>query len=228
VAVQLIRGLREQVADRLRDDIMAGRLPEGEKLSEGKLAAHFGVSRGPIREAMLQLRHEGLLEAKPNGRVQVMGAAPDELHQLILPLRATIETYALRFCFADLGAEDFRTWQAIVDKMERAARDGDLATFAEQDIAFHRTLLIRAGQPDLVAIWSTIAARLRSHFHKDLEKNLRTLLEVHADHQALLELFRGGNQDRALERLERHILGKLGVKSNAEADIQSGLSEVVN
>ena len=61
-----IRSVREQITDRLRDDILSGRLAEGERLQEAKLAERFGVSRGPIREVLAQLTHEGLVEAKPN------------------------------------------------------------------------------------------------------------------------------------------------------------------
>jgi DNA-binding GntR family transcriptional regulator len=71
----LIRSTREQITDRLREDIFSGRLAEGERLQEAKLAERFGVSRGPIREALAQLTQEGLLEAKPNRGVSTVVSA---------------------------------------------------------------------------------------------------------------------------------------------------------
>ena len=60
------RTIREQVANEIRADVLSGRLSAGTDLREQTLAEKYGVSRGPIRDALLQLTQEGLLEAKPN------------------------------------------------------------------------------------------------------------------------------------------------------------------
>ena len=62
----VFRTIREQIADRIRADVIAGRLAEGTNLREQALAKQYGVSRAPIRDALLQLTQEGLLIAKPN------------------------------------------------------------------------------------------------------------------------------------------------------------------
>ena len=62
---------REQITDRLREDVFAGRLPAGERVSEASLAGRFGVSRGPIREALSLLTSEGLVVAKQTWGVSV-------------------------------------------------------------------------------------------------------------------------------------------------------------
>jgi DNA-binding GntR family transcriptional regulator len=87
-----IRTVREQITDRLRDDILTGRLAEGERLQEAKLAERFGVSRGPIREVLAQLSHEGLVEAKPNCGVKVTHSDSDSVRELVVPIRRVIET----------------------------------------------------------------------------------------------------------------------------------------
>ena len=61
-----IRSIREQIAEHIRSDIFSGKLDEGEQLRETPLAERFGVSRGPIRDVLLQLSQEGLLISKPN------------------------------------------------------------------------------------------------------------------------------------------------------------------
>src|SRR5947209_10403977 len=78
-----IQSMREQITNRLREDILSGRLAEGERLHEAKLAKRFGVSRGPIREVLAQLTHEGLLEAKPNCGVKVAASDSESVRDLI-------------------------------------------------------------------------------------------------------------------------------------------------
>jgi DNA-binding GntR family transcriptional regulator len=202
--VQLIRSLCEQVANQLRADILAGRRRAGEKVSEAQLAKHFGISRTPIREAIRQLQQEGLLEGKPNCGVRV-AAVSDEIHQLVLPLRADVEVYALRRVFSHLQEEDFRKWEEILAKMEQAARDQDPFGFVEQDLAFHRFIVARAGQPALLNIWSTVVAPLRWDLQKGFSDWSPQLLQIHARHQVLLDLFRGGDQKAAVQGLKRHI-----------------------
>jgi DNA-binding GntR family transcriptional regulator len=189
----------------LRDDILSGRLPEGQHLSEAHLASGFGVSRGTIREALVQLTNEGLLVARPNCGVRVASPAPASIREVILPIRRTIETCALRLFFDDLTEDDFQAWEKILRKMQTACREKDRAAAIEQDIAFHRSLLERAGQPDLLAIWTTILARIRHHFWRTHLSRKNKPIDVYADHRALVEAFRAGNKEAAVKALERHI-----------------------
>jgi DNA-binding GntR family transcriptional regulator len=205
VSGELVRGLRGQIVSRLRDDILSGRLAEGQRLSEALLAGRFDVSRPTIREVLVQLTNEGLLLARPHCGVRVAAPAPDSVRAVIIPIRRTIETYALRLFFDDITPDDFRGWQKILSKMEAAGREKDRATAVEQDIAFHRSLLERAGQPDLLAIWTTIVARIRHHFWRTHLSCKNRPIDVYADHRALVEAFRTGDKEAAVKSLEEHI-----------------------
>ena len=72
---------------------MCGRLPEGERLNEIKLGEQFGVSRTPIREALQQLMHEGLLEGRPNIGVKVAARPADAICDFIVIIRRMIESF---------------------------------------------------------------------------------------------------------------------------------------
>jgi DNA-binding GntR family transcriptional regulator len=90
--------------------------------------------------------------------------------------------------------------------MKLACQERDVAAAIEQDIAFHRLLLERAGQPDLLAIWVTIVARIRSHFrqvHLDRKDNP---IDVYADHRVLVGTFQKCDVGAAVEALEEHIM----------------------
>ena len=201
---ELVLGLREQIVEQLRSDILTGRFIPGERISETSLVERFQVSRTPIREALQQLVHEGLLESKPNCGVRVVQPVPGEVHDLIIPIRRTIETFALRQIFDSLTFEDYRRWEEILQKMADACERKDFPTIAEQDIAFHRSLIRRAGLADLEAVWTAIVNRIRVHFH-ETQKEYADPMQIHAEHVAIVQAFRSGKLDDAVEKLERNI-----------------------
>ena len=206
----ILRGVlstREQIADRLREDVFAGRLSAGEKVSEAVLAGQFGVSRGPIREALSQLTSEGLFVAKQNCGVTVAMPVSDSIRDVILPIRRTLEVYAFDRIFDSLNADDFRFWDDVLFRMERACKSREWPLLPQLDVEFHRYVLERAGSLDLLAIWQTIVTRLRAHFRQAaFERDDRNdLFHLHAHHAELLEAFRKGPKSAAIEALERHI-----------------------
>ena len=190
----------ERIAERLRLDVLSGRLASGTRLSEVSLAEQFDVSRTPVRQAFAQLSLEGLLEAKPNAGVRVAPLVDDEIRKLILPLRQTLESYALRSIYPDLGKGDFLLWGDILRQMKKACQKRNYVGTAEQDIAFHRSIIHRTGKADVMAIWSAIVARLRSHFWIS-HRNYADLMDVYREHRHIVNTFRQGNVEKAVKAL---------------------------
>jgi DNA-binding GntR family transcriptional regulator len=200
-----IQSMREQITFRLRDDILTGRLEEGERLHEGKLAERFGVSRGPIREVLAQLTHEGLLESKPNCGVKVAHSDSDSVRELIVPIRRVIETYALKHFFHEINERDFMAWENILHYLKNSCEHKELTSIIQYDLAFHRSILTRADVPALMAIWQTIVARIRRHFRHATSQCGDNLMEIYEQHRRLVEVFRSGDRDAAVKALEEHI-----------------------
>lgn len=201
-----IRSTRDQITDTLRDDVLCGRLTPGTRISEATLAERFGVSRGPIREALSQMVHEGLFVAKPNCGVIIASPAPPEIRELVLPIRRTLETYALRQIHGGLTDEDFREWGEILFRMERVCRQDAINDYPQLDVALHRSIVERCGQADLLAIWQTIVTRMRAHFWVRAEEEHRrgNMMWMYKHHVELIEAFRG-NLKSAVKALEAHI-----------------------
>lgn len=193
-----------QITLRLRDDILSGRMAAGLRLTEAGLAARFGVGRGPVREAVKQLSVQGLLVLRPNRGAAVAPEAPRQIRQLIIPIRRTIEAYALRQVFDELTESDFSRWESIVEQMRRACEAADLHTLAELDLAFHRALLERAAQPELLVIWDTIVGQIRTHFRR-MQRRTDDLLSIYEEHKALLDSFRSGKLSESLRLLKAKI-----------------------
>ncbi|MGD9648491.1 MAG: GntR family transcriptional regulator [Pirellulales bacterium] len=196
----LVFGLREQIVERLRDDLLCGRIGAGERLSEQALVDRFGVSRTPIREALAQLTHEGLLELLPHRGVRVAETPPDEIRELIVPIRRTLESFALGLIFDSLGVDDFRYWETLLDEFKQACKAKDCNATVQCDIAFHRSIIRRAHQKDLEAIWSAIVARVRSHFWQS-HRSYQDLMELYREHKRIVDIFRQGDKQAAIDAL---------------------------
>lgn len=192
------------IANVLRDDILAGRLEPGQRLTELELSKRFRAGRGLVRQALQQLTLQGLVTTKKHCGVTVSAAAPKDVRELIVPIRRTIEIHALRHVYDDLTPADFARWDEILADMKTACRKQDVHGAVEADVAFHRYLLERAGQPDLIAIWEMLVGRIRSHFRK-AQRQVASLLDIYEEHREILDAFRAGDEDAAVKLLHARI-----------------------
>lgn len=193
-----------RIANQLREEILSGRIEVGSRLTEAGLSKRFGVGRGLVREAVQTLSLQGLLVSRPNRGAIVAPEAPREIRNLIVPIRRTLEVYALQLTFDELHEEDFILWEEILQRMQDACERRDYHAIAEADIAFHRVLVKRAGQPDLILIWETLVGRIRFHFRRT-QRRYENAMEIYEEHRAILESFRGQDLASATRLLKEKI-----------------------
>src|SRR5689334_8186073 len=142
---------RERVADALRAALIAGELLPGEVYSAPSLAARFGVSATPVREAMLDLAKEGLVDAVPNKGFRVTAVSDRQLDEYT-HVRALIEVPTV---VALTGTADRASLEALrpaAREIVTAAAAGDLIAYVEADTRFHLGLLALAGNTHLVEV----------------------------------------------------------------------------
>ena len=198
--------LREQLVDRLRSDVLNARFKPGQKVGQDEIAALYGVSRTPVREAIMLLRNEGLLEADPKGGVRVAGQVDESMRGFLNGLRHLVEEFALQLCLDELTDADYAALEAIVRKMKRACQKRNDVALAELDIAFHRYLVERSGRTALVAIWSLIVGGIRSYFQVAYAA-FEDRMEIHREHVEIVERFRAGDKEAAI----RFYASRIGV-----------------
>jgi len=197
----LVRGLRKQVADHLRRDVLSGELPPGERLREMELAERFGVSRGPVRDALLQLAQEGWLVLEPHCGARVAGSAPESLLPLIRALRRKVEGFALRLIFKECTPADIAAWDEILEEMRLACEKEDRPAIVLQDIALHLSFIERTGQPEILDLWLPLVARMRFAY----EKYYQSAMEIYDEHRAIVDAFRRRDLRAALKALKTNI-----------------------
>lgn len=159
------RSLTDVVLERLRYDIVSGRFRLGELLSERVLAERFAVSKSPVREALAQLRLEGLVRVVPQRGAFVFTLSSDGVQQLC-EFRRSLETAALSLAFARDPALLARSLKDCVAEMEQARAAGDGRRYLDLDSAFHKLLFDLCGNryiADAYALHAGKIAALRTH-----------------------------------------------------------------
>ncbi|MDT0396718.1 MULTISPECIES: GntR family transcriptional regulator [Streptomyces] len=151
---------RERVADALRAALIAGELRPGEVYSAPALATRFGVSATPVREAMLDLAKEGLVDTVPNKGFRVTAVSDHQLDEYT-HIRALIEiptTAGLAVTADPVALEALRP---VAEEIVTAAAAGDLIAYIEADQRFHLGLLALAGNGHLVEVVRNLRQRAR-------------------------------------------------------------------
>jgi DNA-binding GntR family transcriptional regulator len=158
---RLTRGLRDQIAEELRREIVAGRFAPGVQMVERQLAQRFGVSHAPIREALLLLAHEGFLVSETNRGAQVAPMLPAALRRFFMALRTALETFALRICVSRLSEPDLLGIERLLREFNQAREHHDPASMAQYHYAFHEAIVSYSDQHDVIATWRSVIARAR-------------------------------------------------------------------
>lgn len=196
----LVRTIREQIVDHLRQEILCGNYQEGTALREQLLAAKYGVSRGPIRDALLQLTKEGLLLAEPNRGVKVRAKPSEKSRSLLVKIRRDIEVYALKEFFPRIAPTDIAEWETNLDAFKTACKNNDMPAVIHHDMAFHRSLLDKAGDDVLAALWLPLMTHLMLPYSRH-----QKLIESYEEHREVFEAIKAGNLKKAIAALETNI-----------------------
>jgi DNA-binding GntR family transcriptional regulator len=191
------------VFDALKRDIMLGGLAAGEILVELDLAARFGCSQGPVREALLQLQEEGLVLRQGHRGTRVSDCTADEAIEMFR-MRQSIECRGVARALRRRGHALVAELASFLAAMEQAAADDDEYRLAELDRDFHLRLFRDA---DLPAI-EPILHRCLIHNHRfkiSRFAGTRDLVATAGRHRSILEAVERGDEASAVAALGHHI-----------------------
>jgi DNA-binding GntR family transcriptional regulator len=189
----------------IRAAIIDGRLKPGEPLREADLAGQLGTSRTPIREALLLLENEGLVEAVRNRGAVVRTYTPEELEELYT-LRAVLEGHGARCAAKRITDEELAELEASCERYaELLVVNERLPELAEENFIFHSTILQAAGSARLTAMVQQVTALpliYKSYLEYSAD-NRRTALDFH---RKILARLKRRDAEGAGEVMERHVL----------------------
>jgi len=192
--------LRDRVRDALRSRIGAGELRPGDRLFEQDLAAEFGVSRVPVREAIRMLQSEGLVEVLPRRRGVFVRSLDRRQVEELFDVREALEGLAARLAAQRPGAEGVGRLGAHAQRARQAHEESDVDGMADANARFHDELVALSGNDLLATLLEPLHGRLQWLFRLNLEPE-----RVCADHEELHAAVAAGDAERAVEVAQRHV-----------------------
>ncbi|WP_108258719.1 GntR family transcriptional regulator [Mangrovicoccus ximenensis] len=196
---------RASVYDRLRDDIVLGRVKPHERLKVSEIAARMGSSTNPVREALQQLRGEGFVILEPNRGARVRPMDADFVRDIV-EIEMLIEPKLTRWFVGMATAEDIRALDGLCARMEALKLDDDHEAQYEYDTQFHRLMYDRHYNRNAVELWwrhrNILGAIARPFTVSPKRRN-----DVLAEHRALVDAIRRHDADEAARVIEQHVEG---------------------
>jgi DNA-binding GntR family transcriptional regulator len=213
------------VYERIRDAIVTGRFPPGAALAENALAAEFGTSRTPVREALHRLEIELVVERSARG-VRVRASSPEEILD-IYDVRITLEGFAAKAAATRATELDRIRLRAAQDAMLRTGDDP--RERAAMNRRFHEAVWEASHSPTIVDLLRRLHVHLIRYPTTTLA-NANRWSDVLREHEELLDAINAGDSERAREVAERHMAGarQVRLRMYAEAQVQSSGGDVVN
>lgn len=200
--------MRGEAAIRLREalenDIVAGRLKPGARLDETDLAERFGVSRTPIREALIQLAGSGMIELRPRRGAHVTLLGPRELLESF-ELMGELEAACARFAAKRMTAEQRETLVSAFKRCRKTCEKGDVDGYYHANADFHTAIYDASHNRALAAQARNLQRKLQPY--RRLQLRVRGRLPTSfSEHDAVMEALLAGNGIEAGERLRAHVV----------------------
>ncbi len=216
MALKRPQSLRELALEHLRSNIVNGTLKMGQVLSERVISEELGVSKSPVREALAQLRDEGLVTIEPQKGAKVFTLSSEEVAQ-ICDFRQAIETAAFELALSRNPDKLASDMEDVVAKMADAQNKGRMVTYLALDTTFHELIFKHCENDYLAASYSRYVgkiAALRTHL-SDLPKHTDLSFD---EHKLIAKAVRKGDEKKIRRLLAEHIDRTRQVYTHANTD----------
>jgi DNA-binding GntR family transcriptional regulator len=198
--------LADEIVGRLREAIVNGQLPPGERLREDELAETLGVSRGPIREALVELEREGLVVGFRNKSKSVARLAREDAQE-IYTLRLAIERLAIQLAARHAQPDHLAEMQTIINAMTAFSRQGVTEQEAAKlDVDFHDVIYRAAQHKRVYQVWKDIRPQIYIFLLSRNVAHTGFLADAARSHQALLDVIQRRDEAEAVTAIEQHLL----------------------
>jgi len=198
---------KDRVVLAIREAIVSGKMQPGDAIVEGRVARQLGVGQPLVREALIDLEHQGFVQRVPYKGTSVTKLGAAEVEQ-IQDLRIELESLVVERARVRVSPADIKEMREIVDSMRQAAAKKDLARFNEHDLAFHRALWQLAGNRYLADALERAVVPLLTFFYLQSGHVSEAHVQSVRDHEDIVEALVAPDVVEARARTRR-ALGEL-------------------
>lgn len=199
----LVRTMTGQITARIREKILTGAYPPGSALLQDSIAAEFGVSKIPVREALVHLRSEGLVDIFAHRGFQVRAVSAAEMEE-VFHLRLALEPAAAAEGARLATPEDGKVAETALMALNQALSSGDLRTSGDLNSSFHLAMIV----PRLQPVTGETLARLHTLAQRYVRMHLQSTGRVKRaikDHTELYEAWVDKNAKQVRQLTQAHI-----------------------
>ncbi len=195
--------LRDVVFNRIRDEILKGKLKPGERLMEVSLAEKLGVSRTPVREAIRMLEQEGLVVMLPRRGAHVSYVTEKQLAD-VLEARKTLETFTVNAACSRITRSQLVRLKEANEAFKEAVKTGDPVKIADADLLFHNIIVEAAGNEKIAETLYNLKEQIYRYKYEYL-KDMKDFSHLIKEHEMLIETIAAAQSDRAVRIIRMHI-----------------------
>lgn len=209
--------LTDEAYARLKEEILENRMPPGFQALEQDLGQRLNMSRTPVREALIRLQDEGLVEVVPRRGMRVLPLSPTDMQEIYEVLTCIEVEAAALLAKRRPSRKELSGLVRATEDMEKALKNSSLDAWAQADNRYHRELVRLCGNKRLTAIANTLmdqAHRVRMFTLRLRKKPVRSTQE----HRDQVAAFLGGDPDRVRGIYRKH-------RENAAAELMTILAQ---
>lgn len=204
VPISRAKSLKEKCYDIVKELVLTGKLEQGELHNEKTLSESLGVSRTPVREALLELSREGIIVFVPNKGFMIREVTPSQVRD-VFEVRRIIETHIISTVTGQLTKSDIQKIGRMVDRQEKLADQNDKVAFIEQDKEIHLFLASKMGNRQIVAILMNMRDQIHFMGVKAVEQDERVRAVV-SEHKRIYAALKARDAARACDELTSHLI----------------------
>jgi len=195
--------LPELARKEIESMILSGEIKSGDRINENALAARFGISRGPLREAIGRLEQSGLVETIANRGAFIRRIDRADVLE-IYEIRAALERAGARTACRKADPSDLSRLRAIVARMDEAQAAGDHHSYFDANLAFHTCIHNLSGNSRLKRLYEQLSRELTLFRHRSIITS--GIGPSNDEHHAILDAFMHRDEAAAAEAMEGHVL----------------------
>ena len=197
------QSLGNQIANQLRQEILLGRLPPGQTVSQQQLCDQYGTSRMPVRDALVRLTNEGLIEGTPGGHSVVARLTAEDIVDAF-DIEALVHGRAGRRAVARATDEEIAELQGLHRSMLAASRERDQAGLTDLNWTFHKRINVMAGSAKLMAVIRSTSLEIPRSYLSALPGSVA---KINREHAAIVDAFVVRDPQQAETLIAAHVAG---------------------